>query len=132
MGRCPCRRWPGDSASRPATRACTSASSGWPTPASSSGKSPRGAMSLHGWYQVAFERDLQRELTPASLGATRLLLVRGEGVRAFDATCPHRGAHLGFGGRLEGDAVRCPFHGYRIGLTAAGGHPFRAREYAAL
>jgi nitrite reductase/ring-hydroxylating ferredoxin subunit len=33
-------------------------------------------------------------------------------VHVFDAYCPHQGAHLGRGGKLEDDAVRCPFHGF--------------------
>jgi 3-ketosteroid 9alpha-monooxygenase subunit A len=31
----------------------------------------------------------------------------------FDAFCPHLGAHLGYGGKVEGDTIRCPFHGWR-------------------
>ena len=54
----------------------------------------------------------------------------GERLRVLDARCPHRGAHLGYGGRLApgragaaapgraGTAVICPFHGKRIGLGA--------------
>ncbi len=36
---------------------------------------------------------------------------KGE-VHVLDAYCPHQGAHLGFGGRIENDCVRCPFHGF--------------------
>jgi nitrite reductase/ring-hydroxylating ferredoxin subunit len=32
--------------------------------------------------------------------------------RLFDAHCPHLGAHLGYGGRVCGDGIRCPFHGW--------------------
>jgi nitrite reductase/ring-hydroxylating ferredoxin subunit/putative sterol carrier protein len=43
-----------------------------------------------------------------------IVLFRGESgaVSAFDRTCPHLGAHLG-GGSVEGDCLRCPFHGWR-------------------
>jgi phenylpropionate dioxygenase-like ring-hydroxylating dioxygenase large terminal subunit len=34
--------------------------------------------------------------------------------RLFDAYCPHLGAHLGVGGRVEGDALRCPFHAWKF------------------
>jgi nitrite reductase/ring-hydroxylating ferredoxin subunit len=34
----------------------------------------------------------------------------GGDVRVFDAFCPHQGAHLGHGGRLDDDCLRCPFH----------------------
>ncbi len=45
-----------------------------------------------------------------------LVLFRGEdGVaRVFDAYCPHLGAHIGFGGRVCGDGIACPFHGWRF------------------
>ncbi len=36
---------------------------------------------------------------------------RGD-VKIYDAYCPHQGAHLGFGGIIEDDCLRCPFHGF--------------------
>lgn len=33
-------------------------------------------------------------------------------LQVFDAFCPHQGAHLGHGGRLDDDCLRCPFHGF--------------------
>jgi nitrite reductase/ring-hydroxylating ferredoxin subunit len=33
-------------------------------------------------------------------------------LRVFDAFCPHQGAHLGHGGRMDGELLRCPFHGF--------------------
>jgi nitrite reductase/ring-hydroxylating ferredoxin subunit len=32
-------------------------------------------------------------------------------LRVFDAFCPHQGAHLGHGVRIDDDCLRCPFHG---------------------
>lgn len=32
--------------------------------------------------------------------------------RVLDAYCPHLGAHMGCGGRIEGNAIRCPFHAW--------------------
>src|SRR5699024_5818895 len=29
-----------------------------------------------------------------------------------DAFCPHLGAHLGHGGKVKGDCIECPFHGW--------------------
>ena len=45
-----------------------------------------------------------------------LVLFRGEDgiARVFDAYCPHLGAHLGIGGRVCGDGLACPFHGWRF------------------
>jgi nitrite reductase/ring-hydroxylating ferredoxin subunit len=33
-------------------------------------------------------------------------------LRVFDAFCPHQGAHLGHGGKMDDDCLRCPFHGF--------------------
>ena len=33
--------------------------------------------------------------------------------RMVDAYCAHLGAHLGVGGKVEGECIRCPFHGWR-------------------
>ncbi|MFH9353595.1 Rieske 2Fe-2S domain-containing protein [Kitasatospora sp. NPDC017646] len=71
----------------------------------------------HGWYLLAFRSELVDEITPLAIGPRRLIAVReGERTRVLDGSCPHRGAHLGYGGRREGDCVVCPFHGKRIGL----------------
>jgi nitrite reductase/ring-hydroxylating ferredoxin subunit len=87
-------------------------------------------MYQHGWYQVAFEHELQEGLTPLGVGQQRLMAVKQQGtVRLFAATCPHRGAHLAHGGTLDGDAVICPFHGLRIHLGAAAGAELAVRQY---
>ena len=38
-------------------------------------------------------------------------------VAALDAYCPHLGAHMGYGGRVEGGTLRCPFHGFEFDKT---------------
>lgn len=87
----------------------------------------------HGWFNVAFERELREDLTPAVIGSRRLVLARlPEGVRAFSADCPHRGAHLAYGGRLEGEAVICPFHGYKICLGTRTPEGFSVAAYPTL
>jgi nitrite reductase/ring-hydroxylating ferredoxin subunit len=90
-------------------------------------------MYSHGWYQVAFERDLTTALAPAAVGPRQLVLAQGpEGWRAADAFCPHRGAHLAFGGRVEGETIVCPFHGHRIGIGQASHDGFCTRPYPTL
>lgn len=91
-------------------------------------------MYSHGWFKVAFERDLKETLTPAAIGTTRLVLVRTEaGIRAYHADCPHRGAHLAYGGRLYQESIVCPFHGYRIGLGCEEEpHGFQVRAFPTL
>jgi len=66
-----------------------------------------------GWYGIAFSEEL-----PA--GEVRILQYVGRDLVAFrtesgqarvvDAHCPHLGAHLGHGGEVVGENIRCPFH----------------------
>jgi nitrite reductase/ring-hydroxylating ferredoxin subunit len=90
-------------------------------------------MHRQGWYQIAFSNELSSTVSPAVVGSHRLVVLQGPGgIRIADALCPHRGANLGHGGRLEGNAIICPFHGFRIGLGAAAEHGLRVREHDAL
>jgi nitrite reductase/ring-hydroxylating ferredoxin subunit len=69
----------------------------------------------NGWFPVAFSDEL-------AAGAVRALQVFGRELVAwrgadgaphvFDAHCPHLGAHLGVGGRVEAGGLRCPFHAW--------------------
>jgi nitrite reductase/ring-hydroxylating ferredoxin subunit len=67
-----------------------------------------------GWYHLA----MSAELAPGAVLARRtcerdLVAFRTASgrVAVLDAHCPHLGAHLGHGGRVVGEALRCPFHG---------------------
>jgi hypothetical protein len=81
-------------------------------------------MTMHGgWLLLALDEELTEEVTPLRLGGRSLIAVRdGDRVRVFDGTCPHRGAHLGYGGRLHDGCVICPFHGKRISLGDTSRH----------
>jgi nitrite reductase/ring-hydroxylating ferredoxin subunit len=71
-----------------------------------------------GWYQIGWTGQF-------AVGAavslryfdTNLVCYRGESgqLHVSDAFCPHFGAHLGHGGTVEGDCIRCPFHGWKWG-----------------
>jgi nitrite reductase/ring-hydroxylating ferredoxin subunit len=90
-------------------------------------------MYQHGWYQIAFEHDLTADVTPLAFAQQRLMAVKQHNsVRLFAATCPHRGAHLAYGGTVDGDAIVCPFHGLRIQLGASAGAALCVREYPCL
>lgn len=70
-----------------------------------------------GWHQIAFTSELAAGVTPVSIGDRCFVAVQGpDGLRLHDAACPHRGAHLGYGGKLEGSVIVCPFHGKRVAL----------------
>jgi phenylpropionate dioxygenase-like ring-hydroxylating dioxygenase large terminal subunit len=85
---------------------------------------------MRGWYQIGFEREITCDLIPASLGCRRLMLIRQRGqFRAFDASCPHRGAHLALGGRVKDNEIVCPFHGYTIRLGCGEGGQLAVHEY---
>ena len=85
-----------------------------------------------GWHQLAYERELSRGLNLCWIGAHPFAVVRsGDSTRAFDARCPHRGANLCMGGRLDRASIICPFHGFRIGL-GEGDQSLHVREYLVL
>lgn len=60
----------------------------------------------------------QRPLKAVRLLGQDLVLFRDDAGRwgLLDRDCPHRGADLAFG-RLEGDGLRCPFHGWKFDAT---------------
>jgi 3-ketosteroid 9alpha-monooxygenase subunit A len=70
-----------------------------------------------GWYSVCASAALGAgEVKAAHYLGRELVLFRADDGRArvFDAHCPHLGAHLGVGGRVCGDGIVCPFHGWRF------------------
>src|SRR5215472_11040463 len=91
-------------------------------------------MRYGGWYQIAFERDLQADVSSVPVGDRRLLIVRSGGaINVYDATCPHRGADLGVGGKLlDPRLLTCPYHGHRIALGGEGGGPYCVAKYPSL
>jgi nitrite reductase/ring-hydroxylating ferredoxin subunit len=69
----------------------------------------------NGWFVVAESDDLERGGVRALYYFARdLVLFRDDDGAAhlLDAHCPHLGAHLAVGGRVEGGCLRCPFHGW--------------------
>jgi phenylpropionate dioxygenase-like ring-hydroxylating dioxygenase large terminal subunit len=70
-----------------------------------------------GWYQVATGREVKRgQLKSYRFFNKEIIVVRGQSGKAqvMDAHCPHLGAHLGKGGKVVGDSIQCPFHGWRF------------------
>jgi phenylpropionate dioxygenase-like ring-hydroxylating dioxygenase large terminal subunit len=71
-----------------------------------------------GWYSVERSHQLAvGEVKPVKAFDRELVLYRTRsGVAVLqDAFCPHLGAHLGHEGRVIGESVRCPFHGWQFG-----------------
>jgi hypothetical protein len=90
-------------------------------------------MRYGGWYQIAFENQLNSDLTSVSAGDRRLLCVRREaGFDVYDSVCPHRGADLGVGGKLADGCVICPYHGHRVVLGADNGAELSVAKYPSI
>ncbi len=74
----------------------------------------------NGWFAVAWSRELHAgDVRPLHYFGQDLVLFRTRSgqARVLDAYCPHLGAHLGHGGRVMGETVRCPFHGWQYDGT---------------
>jgi phenylpropionate dioxygenase-like ring-hydroxylating dioxygenase large terminal subunit len=68
-----------------------------------------------GWYQIGYTAELAPgDVRPVKYFDQDLVLFRtreGE-VALLDAYCAHLGAHLGYGGKVKGECIECPFHGW--------------------
>jgi nitrite reductase/ring-hydroxylating ferredoxin subunit len=70
------------------------------------------------WYRACHADEVRAGgLLPLRLLSRDLVVWRGEDglPHVMDAYCPHLGAHLGYGGRVEGCELVCPFHWWRFG-----------------
>ena len=73
-----------------------------------------------GWYVVRHSDQLtEGDVVPLHYFGRDFVLFRSRSGQAFmlDAFCPHLGAHLGYGGRVSGETIQCPFHAWRFDGT---------------
>ncbi len=78
-----------------------------------------------GWFMVADAEELKDRPLPVRFFGQEFALYRGKSGRVvmLDAYCPHMGTHLARNntsyvvqdGQIEGDSIRCPYHGWRFG-----------------
>ena len=75
-----------------------------------------------GWYNVALSEELSagQSLNGQFMGHD-VILFRTESGEAcvMEAYCPHLGAHLGHGGEINGEFIRCPFHFFEFDTHGA-------------
>ncbi len=70
-----------------------------------------------GWFQVAYSDEVKPgDVRPLQYFGKELVLFRSDTgkVGVLDAYCPHLGAHLGHGGTVVGESVKCPFHAWQF------------------
>ena len=70
----------------------------------------------NGWYLASYSHLLPvGAVVPLKVCGQEVVLFRTEDGKAHikEAYCPHLGAHLGHGGTVERDCIRCPFHGWK-------------------
>ena len=70
----------------------------------------------NGWYAVAWSHDLRLGEVQRIYYFEQEMVVfrtRSGKARVLSAYCSHLGAHLAEGGRVVGETVRCPFHGWQ-------------------
>lgn len=73
-----------------------------------------------GWFTVAYSDELVAdEVKSLHYFAKDLVLFRDKDGKAsvLDAFCPHLGAHLGEGGKVENGEITCPFHAWKFDGT---------------
>lgn len=69
------------------------------------------------WYCVGKSSSFKKgQLKVEPFCGQEIVVFRGENneVSAIDPYCSHMGAHLGKGGKVIENTVRCPFHGFRF------------------
>nr|XP_012145155.1 PREDICTED: cholesterol desaturase daf-36 [Megachile rotundata] len=71
----------------------------------------------NGWFALLESSQLGKGQVKhvAALGQNFAVFRTDKGtVRILDAYCPHLGANMAEGGRVKGDCLECPFHGWQF------------------
>lgn len=69
-----------------------------------------------GWFQVAWSHEIGvGDVHRMTYFGREMIAWRAQSRRltVMDAYCEHLGAHLGYGGHVEGEVIECPFHGWQ-------------------
>jgi phenylpropionate dioxygenase-like ring-hydroxylating dioxygenase large terminal subunit len=68
-----------------------------------------------GWFMIGWSIEFPLEqVRPLRYFGEDLVAYRSPGgeLHLLNAHCPHLGAHIGHGGKVRGECVECPFHGW--------------------
>jgi 3-ketosteroid 9alpha-monooxygenase subunit A len=71
-----------------------------------------------GWFMIGWSEEFARgQVRPMRYFGRDLAAYRDDDgqLHVLDAHCKHLGANIARGGKVEGDCVRCPFHGWAWG-----------------
>ena len=71
-----------------------------------------------GWFMVAWSQEIATgSVKPLQYFGGHQVAYRTEDgeLHVLDAHCPHLGAHLGHGGKVQGECIVCPYHGRGYG-----------------
>ncbi|GFS98735.1 3-ketosteroid-9-alpha-hydroxylase oxygenase subunit [Nephila pilipes] len=71
----------------------------------------------NGWIPLIESKEVgQGQAVSVTALGQRFCVFRGEGGQAYvlDAYCPHLGADMSAGGKVAGECIECPFHGWQF------------------
>ena len=77
---------------------------------------PPLSMKPTGWFQVAWSDEIGvGDVHRMTYFGQQMVAWRAESgqLTVMNAFCEHLGAHLGFGGKVVGEILQCPFHGWQ-------------------
>ena len=77
---------------------------------------PPLSMKPTGWFQVAWSDEIKvGDVHRMKYFDREMVAWRAQSgqLTVMDAYCEHLGAHLGYGGHVEGEVLQCPFHGWQ-------------------
>ena len=72
---------------------------------------------IEGWYFLCYSEDLKiKQIKTIPAFEKEIVVFRGKNQKVFAVSpyCPHLGAHLGHGGKVVENSIRCPFHYWKF------------------